>query len=536
MSGKKYSKKEKADYYNSERINEIIRQISFGNYEQSYALALNYMDDYPEDALGPFYLARSLASLGRFDEAYETAKNAMETSIFHNIQAELSAYHHYSTVLSLCGKNDEALMVLDHAMKRNTSRQSDKYYLKLNFGLIDIMMDMGLYEQAFQYSFKFYDMYKNELFLLKEANALLALKRNVDAIRILKSIRFDAKGMEQQRLLTLGNAYNNIYQNDTKKLHAFESAEKYYHQSLIKKNFYYYEACIKLAHLELIKDNYDEAIRYANLIIDNKESKCEDEEKNIKLVNEAYRVLVLSYLDMGEYKRSEEYLEKIPEDQKRGVKISFLYSTKQYAETIKYADSIIDDITNEDLRVYVLTFKIYGYIRLNKYEEAIDLIETHKDELDERFAEKMMAFINSKLNYEHGEYTCYTSNQIKNYNEEETVKHICDRHLDLYKSMNFKDEETIRSLLAEAKGKLSDLDYVPTGITNKYIVRSENIKTKEDTPCYAMAAIVIPDTTNIITLFPIVASRSTYKSEHKSKEIKVRSGLDRFNARYGDNN
>ena len=51
-----------------------------------------------------------------------------------------------------------------------------------------------------------------------------------------------------------------------------------------------------------------------------------------------------------------------------------------------------------------------------------------------------------------------------------------------------------------------------------------------------MAAIVIPDTTNIITLFPIVASRSTYKSEHKSKEIKVRSGLDRFNARYGDNN
>ena len=79
------------------------------------------------------------------------------------------------------------------------------------------------------------------------------------------------------------------------------------------------------------------------------------------------------------------------------------------------------------------------------------------------------------------------------------------------------------------------MDFTPSNLMNKYFITTEQMDGKQFGDCNGMIAVTPMSTKDITTLYPISSYRSTFKNEHTTKDIKVKSGLDRFKARYGNN-
>ena len=183
MASKKKNLKKKRVFYNNEITSEISRKLLVGDFNGALVLAEEYVEDYPDDDLGNFYIAKALLALGRKDEAYALAKHTFESKNFHNQAAIITAFYHYSKILFGVGRKEDSLDLLTKAIEIDSSKSIDeKSFLNLYLTLINLLTDNDDYDIAASYSQAFYDKYGCDIFLLKKATALKHLNHRKEGL------------------------------------------------------------------------------------------------------------------------------------------------------------------------------------------------------------------------------------------------------------------------------------------------------------------------------------------------------------------
>lgn len=268
---------------------------------------------------------------------------------------------------------------------------------------------------------------------------------------------------------------------------------------------------------------------------------------------EKYNVLI---------KRASEYLNLYPDD----INVRFMRA-KAYRE-LKMFDESINDLkynlgitdsnsiqmlikNKQDIDEHSLSALYFNYYYLNRYESALELLplmyhtnclKNHSVFISElimrvQLGQKVNIDINKNL------YSLYTQNQVLNYSEEAALRHIKE-HL---------NEKEDKSTFNEG----IDLDYLFNLIRNNlcrnkrankqeileiYYFSIANVGYFEGMNCSFIKVVVVPNTKNIISMYPtnevednsISNVECDYKKLFPKKEEKVKtlSRIDKFNAKY----
>lgn len=241
------------------------------------------------------------------------------------------------------------------------------------------------------------------------------------------------------------------------------------------------------------------------------------------------------------------FLKMSPNDQEViWIKIIILVENKKYDLAIfelkNYLNKFIDD-----QKAIKKLFLIYYYTR--RYQEAYDMIlDVYKAECFSPIGTRIMEiFIEHKLglsiNLDVEEF--YKLKQLKNYNEEEAIKHISEhkyiedfdenaeimfnKRIDLEKLFKIT-RENLKN--AERSSKLDSCDI--------YYFALHNVGLDSDNIYNYFKVVAIPETNNIITMYPCNEETSKEINTlnmmginiYKEEMIKSSSQIDKFNRKY----
>ena len=154
-------------------------------------------------------------------------------------------------------------------------------------------------------------------------------------------------------------------------------------------------------------------------------------------------------------------------------------------------------------------------------------------------------FLKYKLGIENDIETenIYFAKQLYSYSREEAINHISE-HLDENeeKIMHsvYLEDINIEELYEYASRQIQDLEPGEGYVNDRYVVRCNRIvgMTIDKQPTDTIKIVVIPNTKDIITIYPIPALNNKLEIENNytSPKQKIReSQIDKFNRRYVKN-
>lgn len=248
-------------------------------------------------------------------------------------------------------------------------------------------------------------------------------------------------------------------------------------------------------------------------------------------------------------KLASKYLEFLPSDQM----VRFM-SAKSYRKLHKF-DMAIEDLKyglKREYNEHYLTELYFLYYYLNKYEEAIDLlphlygsrvINPYSVVISELVMKKQLGI---DIRTKKGDKCDYIKSQIIDYNPDKALKHIQEHFITT-------SEDKTKSYF----NNNIDLDYlfkiIKTNIDNKKKVNTDeilevhyfsisNIGNFKNNVCNFLKVVVIPNTNDIITMYPTCEVDYDYITEinidyskllkREHSKVKRMSQIDKFNARY----
>ena len=210
-------------------------------------------------------------------------------------------------------------------------------------------------------------------------------------------------------------------------------------------------------------------------------------------------------------------------------------------------------ILNNNIDKYAIVELYYIYYHLGKYKEALELlpnlyenklIKTHSLAISELVMKKSLGY---DVTFKEGSRSDYIKFQIVDYDKEKALDHIKrheiinDIEKDIIQSYFIDDLniEYLYDLITEnlqnnkKVNKDEVLDVYYFGISNIGVYKNQN--------CNYIKVVAIPDTTNIITIYPTLNVDSEYISDmnidydklfNRQNKVKTYSQIDRFNKRF----
>ena len=318
----------------------------------------------------------------------------------------------------------------------------------------------------------------------------------------------------------------------------YSQAKSYFNKLIRRENDSL--AHIELAKLEVKLRNYNEAKSLLQISVDS-DSKYK-----------ASALLELSKLErkLGNIEDAMGYLEEIPANAEN---IEPIWIELELAKLLLLSGEF-DKGTNALKRLLktpiqseALTELVKAYIRIEKYDVAYKynqkILEKHIGKISIN-PFKIDTFLKYKLGILDidSEVKTYSSKQLVNYSKEEALKHI-EKHLDEDDEKVIHSEYTedidINELFEFAQNKINDIEPCQGYSNEKYIIRCNKIigKTLNDRLTDTVLVIVIPNTKNIINMYPIPAMNNEMdieiNKEKQNTKQKRKSQLDKFYDRYG---
>lgn len=261
------------------------------------------------------------------------------------------------------------------------------------------------------------------------------------------------------------------------------------------------------------------------------------------------------------------------------IRIKDLYLTKKYStvekETVKYLDRYPNDINVRFMRArscrklgkfneaindlkYILElgyndhalleiYFIYYYV--NMYKEALDLLpliyekkpmNAYSISISETVMKKQLGL---EIKLKKGSRCDYIRGQILSYSTEEAIAHL-DKHINKTEEniSYFNEGINIRYLFDIVRQNIDNTKKANTEeIMEIYYFGIGNIGSLNNTPCNFIKVVVIPNTKNIISMYPTnnvdynfainldVDYNKLFKTKNK---VKTMSRIDKFNKKY----
>lgn len=240
------------------------------------------------------------------------------------------------------------------------------------------------------------------------------------------------------------------------------------------------------------------------------------------------------------------YLEMYPNN----VNVRFMRA-KAYRALEEFDKSIADLKHNIALNDdnYSITELYYTYYYLNMYDEALELLPkmyTMKTLNAYSLALSELIMKKSKgldKNFRDGVKCDYLIKQIKNYSLEEAINHIKNHTLSIENKSVFVENVNVEYLVDCIQ---KDLNKAPKQNTYEilevYYFSVFNIGYDKGNLCNYIKVVVVPDSNNVVTMYPICEIPKNYDSpvlnyDHeklfkKQEKVKTLSRIDKFNKRY----
>jgi len=247
-------------------------------------------------------------------------------------------------------------------------------------------------------------------------------------------------------------------------------------------------------------------------------------------------------------KEAEKYLEFYPED----VKIRFMYAKalrheKKYEEAIENLKLNLEKEPNDEHSIMALFFLHYY---LYMYKEAYEMVpQLFEIDFSRKSISILKLIIEKNLGYcsylRETEKDNYLKNQIVNFNRELAYEHILDHTIDDEFNENEKgifNDVDIKYLMSSIEKNIPNAERINSQeVMDIYYFGISNIGYSGSELCNYVKAVVVPNTTNIISLYPTVdIKESTFQSLmcdydklfKRNNKVKTMSRIDKFNKKY----
>lgn len=242
------------------------------------------------------------------------------------------------------------------------------------------------------------------------------------------------------------------------------------------------------------------------------------------------------------------YLELYPND----VQVRFMRA-KVYRHLSKF-EECIDDLKYNlsfDEQGYSLTELFYVYYYLNMYEEALKLlpilyenriINAHSLSISELVMKKQLGI---EVNVKKGARCDYIKEQILDYNEDVVLEHINEHKYNKEEKCRFNDNVNLNYLFNLIRSNVDNTKKSNTEeILEVHYFPISNIGYDDNSICNFVKVVVIPNTNNIISMYPINQVDANYitnieidydKLLMRENKVKTLSRIDKFNKKYNIN-
>ena len=454
-----------------------------------------------------------LANLNYYEEPKEILENLMET----DAKTKYSAMHVLATLEKKRNNKKRARMLYEKNIASSPFQEDGS-----KFNLAELEYLEGNIEAARELL--------NSVEGNQKANAMLLLSQieldndNIpEAKKILNDIEeeFD-EGFNRNFLLTKGRMEFSLSN--------FKEARKLYKEILNgPRDTVYWKAQLSLANLENYIGNYREALRICDYLIDSK-----------KTVNgEVYLIKSKIYEYLGNYEEAITNCLEVKNStnsnliQKMYQQLGILcFEQENYDQSIKYFESIKD---GSRYKKFALLNTVHAYMKMNDYKNAekilLEIVESKAFDINNPRFLKTKILIDKKLgrdvNYNGDNYGI---KQYANYNKQEAIRHIINRHCHSSNEnkSTFSNEINIEKLIDEIQEYLIEDNLVSQPFTDAYIIDYPGVGVDFDGENLdSLKVVTIPNTKDIITMFP---KKNNYlKTNNK---VKKKTKVEEFNNKY----
>lgn len=478
-----------------EWLDSLKEMYKIREYSKMYSELLSYLEKYPYDDYGKFLYCNVLIKLEKYDEALTKLEE------LENCQSKIKyqVYLLLANVYSMKNNVSKTLKMIDNFLEgpyrdNNQLIILSKTYLNINYK-----------KKALNAINKLKDIENTGLNNIVEAADVYSLLGMTD------------KSEELLNDITFGNKSTNLVLNMARIKEQNENYQgalgliKYEINNVSSNDPNYFKLKLKECQLLIKEHEIEETINNCyKLLLDNKS----DKDLVYLTLGDAY----LEKYSINGAKENYEVVENSTNNDNRVeaiLRIAKLYeSSGKNDEANSYYDILIESDTK--YKKNALFSKIFIKIREQDYIEAYNLLNEAKELVD--FNEDYMGFritnvyLNSMLGIEQEQRTdySYAEKQIMNYNLNNCINHIKD-----HRSANspFNSNIDVECLVDYTKNKLTKENVCYEDFFDIYEIDYTDVAVHKD----RYRVIVIPNTKNIITMYPL--KNDDYKYHKVSRFI-----------------
>ncbi len=500
------------------KYNSIKKLVQERKYPKALGEIEDYLYEYHDDEYGINLYVTILIGLNKEEEA----KKQVKRLIHMDSDNQYSAMYKIGNLEKKNGNIEKAESLYKKVIKESPYNEG-----LTKVSLAQIYKEDCKIEKAKEILLSVKDEHQGAA-LLELSNIALEESKTIDAFNYVSQIKeTDSNIFNRRVLIQKGNieaAFNN-----------YDLAKEYYENSLSgPRDNVYRTSMLKLMELEMEFENYDKALNICDELL----------QKGEVINGEIYLAKGQIYTKMNEYEVARQYYEKSKTDankEKKDGKIAFNMGMLDFKEG-KFNDAasnLIKSSHNRRYRKPSIINLIYIHIRKKDFKNANYYYEKAIKESifskDKEEALKIKVILDKERNKHiklEDSYS-YSLGQYINYDEKEAYEHIEKNHYgeDFDRSV-FNDDINLEELILDVKTKIVPEKRELQGLADCYYIEMDNVgKTREGEECNVIKVIVIPDTRNIITMYPI---SNRYGEERKKEKPKVKkmSRIEMFNKKY----
>lgn len=507
-------------HYDNQLLINIKSYIQSGILDVAEEKINDYKILYPEDNVINKYYAKLLLKKGFYEESKNVCLEALN-GYFHDKRLKSDMYIALAESYVALDEIDNAI---DSLEKSYELKESNTQAIQVKLATLYMMKNDK--DKAMQILDKNENNAFNKIADLQKAIIYFNESKYDIALKLLLDI--NDEDLKNKRDVQLKNLYiGNIY----KIYKDLDRASMYYSKVLRTKNELYYYAYYGIGYINYKKGYVDEAIKIL--------------EETIKkyCTNTVLEALVRCYLFKGDVDKCYRLINKIDIDDIRNVYLGRLELIKQnYLEAEILLTNVINNYSFkiDKYLTYANYYLIITKFRQKKYEETLVLINNLNNikRLSDNYKRdiKLLKFYINNILGKAVFPSRYSEKQVISYSKKNAIKHIVDHHFNDNNKSTFNDEKEIEEIYDYVRDNINSSQKLISGFLDRYIIDfPKDIGTDNNRKLRSVTVVCIPDTDNILTMYPYryeqILDDSLIENSNKIK-VKRLSQIEKFNKKY----
>lgn len=516
-SRKKYIENMTTQISKSKWISSIKELISKEKYSKALSELEKYLEKYPDDSYGLFQLGCVYEEIGE----KELAKDKFQYIIDNKMDSIHSSMFKLGMMAYKAGDFAKAIKLFKDNIE--TSDYPEVYSI---IQLSNIYLQQGEKKKALDTIYRYGNM-NDEDILVQYAIILNSLEKRDDAYETLIMHTFDEKNYQKYYYAKASIEVNiDLFEEALKTLEDHKQYLKMDDKTDYIKGIAFYRL-----------GRYEEAIDTFNSIIESCSADFSERAYymlgEIFIKQQKHEEALKSYLKMVEHQTAPIY-----KGYYNAAEVYSLIGDKEHAK--EYYHKCIDNSINKQLiSSSYLRLGFFDYREGNADGVRENLSNVNPDILDETeiSSYSFLKAYTDRLDGIIHKYPTYLYQQVFDYSLERLAEHIDKNHGYFGKTSRFNEDIDPSELVLQIPELLDKGVLHKNADFDRYIVKYDGIGRIGEKITDWLEIVVIPNTRNVLTMYPvsdkIEDSKQEKKSDNSKSKEKVLSRIEKFNQKYG---